>query len=123
MKELAVVLTIVMLFQLLLSLYQIKYYHRFMKQLVDKYQGTDGYHLVSEIVKKHIKSVIVVLVYDNQKEIVEAYSLRGLTIFSTFQAYEMVQGHQLTKHLSARLNMDKDKMRRQAMTRLMSRYT
>ena len=40
MRNLAIALTLVLLVQLLLTIYQVQYYQGFMKNLVKKYQDT-----------------------------------------------------------------------------------
>ena len=90
MANLAIALTLVLLVQLLLTVYQIQYYQKFMKDLVKKYQNTKDYQLVSEVVKSRFRSSIVALIYDQNKVIVEAYCLNGLTIFSRFQPFDQL---------------------------------
>lgn len=108
MGELAIVLTVVMLFQLILSIYQVQYYQKFMGQLVKKYQDTKDYQLLSEVNKSFFSSNIVTLIVDQNKTIVEAYYLNGMTIFSRFQVYSQLIGHILDKRLLALLPEKKD---------------
>lgn len=95
MGELAIVLTVVMLFQLVFSIYQVHYYQRFMRTMVAKYQDTTRYRLISEVNKTLFSSHVVVMVIDEVKEIQEAYVLKGMTIFSKFQPYQQLVGHRL----------------------------
>ncbi|MGT2749824.1 transcriptional regulator GutM [Streptococcus orisasini] len=99
MANLAIALTVIILFQLILSVYQIQYYQRFVKRLVANYQGTNHYRLVSEVVKSLIASTIVILVINEEKKIVEAYYLKGLTIFSKFTSFDKIIGEKLNEHL------------------------
>lgn len=62
MRNLVIALTLVLLVQLLLTIYQVQYYQGFMKSLVKKYQDTQNYQLVSEVVKSRFRSSIVALI-------------------------------------------------------------
>ncbi|MGT2923729.1 transcriptional regulator GutM [Streptococcus caviae] len=99
MANLAIALTVIILFQLILSLYQIQYYQRFVKNLVANYQGKNGYRLISEVVKSIIASTIVILIVNKEKRIVEAYYLKGLTVFSKFTLFDKIIGEELNNHL------------------------
>lgn len=111
MAKLAIVLTVILLFQLILSLYQVRYYQQFMSDLVEKYNHTSDYYLVSEVVKSRLSSNTLALIYDQNKIIVEAYYLSGMTIFSRFKPYDAIVGHSLNKQLLAIVHGDKMKER------------
>lgn len=107
MANLAIVMTVVVLFQLLLSLYQIRYYQGFMASLVKKYQKTEDYKLVSEVTKSSLSSKILVLIYDKEKVIVEAHYLNGISIFSKFKPCQELIGRRLDSRLLSLVKGDK----------------
>ncbi|MBF0777927.1 transcriptional regulator GutM [Streptococcus cuniculi] len=111
MAKLAIVLTVILLFQLILSLYQVRYYQQFMSDLVEKYKHTSDYYLVSEVVKSRLSSNTLALIHNKNKVIIEAYYLRGMTIFSKFKPCDAVVGHCLNKQLLAVVQGDKLKER------------
>ncbi|CQR23806.1 DNA-binding transcriptional activator GutM [Streptococcus varani] len=122
MANLAIVLTVVILFQLVLTIYQIQHYQKFMASLVRKYQNTNDYQLVSEVVKSRFFSSIVALIYDKDKVIVEAYYLNGMTIFSKFKPYSQLVGQVLDKGLSSNMDDSKAGARRKAVEILVEKY-
>lgn len=122
MANLAIVLTVVILFQLVLTIYQIQHYQKFMASLVRKYQNTNDYQLVSEVVKSRFFSSIVALIYDKDKFIVEAYYLNGMTIFSKFKPYNQLVGQVLDKGLSSNMDDSKTGARRKAVEILVEKY-
>lgn len=123
MANLAIALTLVLLLQFVLTIYQVQYYQKFMKDLVKKYQSTSDYHLVSEVVKSRFRSSIVVLVYDQNKVIVEAYYLNGLTIFSKFQPFEQLVGQVLQVGLLSVIGEEDKSARGRAVRGLVEKYT
>ncbi|MGT2910144.1 transcriptional regulator GutM [Streptococcus cameli] len=122
MGELAIVLTVVMLFQLILSIYQVQYYQNFMGTLVKKYQDTQDYQLISEVNKTLLSSNVVVVIMDKSKIIKEAYSLKGMTIFSKFQPYEQLIGHRLDEKLIPLVESNKKDGRVKAVQALIEKY-
>lgn len=122
MANLAIALTLVLLVQLLLTVYQIQYYQKFMKDLVKKYQNTKDYQLVSEVVKSRFRSSIVALIYDQNKVIVEAYCLNGLTIFSRFQPFDQLVGQVLDADLLSVIKGEEGSARGKAVRGLVEKY-
>ncbi len=122
MKNLAIALTLVLLVQLLLTIYQVQYYQGFMKSLVKKYQDTQNYQLVSEVVKSRFRSSIVALIYDQNKVIVEAYCLNGLTIFSRFQPFDQLVGQVLDANLLSVIKGEENSARGRAVRGLVEKY-
>ena len=122
MANLAIALTLVLLVQLLLTVYQIQYYQKFMKDLVKKYQNTKDYQLVSEVVKSRFRSSIVALIYDQNKVIVEAYCLNGLTIFSRFQPFDQLVGQVLNANLLSVIKGEENSAKGRAVRGLVEKY-
>lgn len=122
MRNLAIALTLVLLVQLLLTIYQVQYYQGFMKSLVKKYQDTQNYQLVSEVVKSRFRSSIVALIYDQNKVIVEAYCLNGLTIFSRFQPFDQLVGQVLDANLLSVIKGEENSARGRAVRGLVEKY-
>ena len=122
MRNLAIALTLVLLVQLLLTIYQVQYYQGFMKNLVKKYQDTQNYQLVSEVVKSRFRSSIVALIYDQNKVIVEAYCLNGLTIFSRFQPFDQLVGQVLDANLLSVIKGEENSARGRAVRGLVEKY-
>lgn len=122
MRNLAIALTLVLLVQLLLTIYQVQYYQGFMKSLVKKYQDTQNYQLVSEVVKSRFRSSIVALIYDQNKVIVEAYCLNGLTIFSRFQPFDQLVGQVLNANLLSVIKGEENSAKGRAVRGLVEKY-
>ena len=122
MRNLAIALTLVLLVQLLLTIYQVQYYQGFMKNLVKKYQDTQNYQLVSEVVKSRFRSSIVALIYDQNKVIVEAYCLNGLTIFSRFQPFDQLVGQVLNANLLSVIKGEENSAKVRAVRGLVEKY-
>ncbi|PTQ83968.1 glucitol operon activator protein GutM [Trichococcus patagoniensis] len=99
MEKIAVLASVIILLQLILSLYQVRYYNRFIKKLTKKYEGSHGYRLRTEVAKKYYSSVVIVVVLDEQHRIVECFSYSGLTIFSKFKIYDKYVGEKIDNHL------------------------
>ena len=106
MERIAVLASVIILIQLILSLYQVRYYNRFIKKLAKKYEGSHGYRLRTEVAKKYYSSVVVVMVLDDQQMIVESFAYSGLTIFSKFKEFEGYIGKKIDTDL---LNVIKEK--------------
>lgn len=106
MEKIVVLASVIILLQLILSLYQVRYYNRFIKQLAKKYEGSHGYRLRTEVAKKYYASVVVVVVVDDQQVIVESFAYSGLTIFSKFKEFEGYIGKKIDADL---LNVIKQK--------------
>ena len=122
MRNLAIALTLVLLVQLLLTIYQVQYYQGFMKSLVKKYQDTQNYQLVSEVVKSRFRSSIVALIYDQNKVIVEAYCLNGSTIFSRFQPFDQLVGQVLDANLLSVIKGEENSAKGRAVRGLVEKY-
>lgn len=122
MRNPAIALTLVLLVQLLLTIYQVQYYQGFMKNLVKKYQDTQNYQLVSEVVKSRFRSSIVALIYDQNKVIVEAYCLNGLTIFSRFQPFDQLVGQVLNANLLSVIKGEENSAKGRAVRGLVEKY-
>lgn len=122
MRNLAIALTLVLLVQLLLTIYQVQYYQGFMKNLVKKYQDTQNYQLVSEVVKSRFRSSIVALIYDQNKVIVEAYCLNGLTIFSRFKPFDQLVGQVLNANLLSVIKGEENSAKGRAVRGLVEKY-
>lgn len=122
MRNLVIALTLVLLVQLLLTIYQVQYYQGFMKNLVKKYQDTQNYQLVSEVVKSRFRSSIVALIYDQNKVIVEAYCLNGLTIFSRFKPFDQLVGQVLNANLLSVIKGEENSAKGRAVRGLVEKY-
>lgn len=122
LTNLAIVMTVVILFQFLFSFLQVRYYQTFMSNLVKKYNRKKGYTLASEIIKTYFFSQIVVIVFNAEKEINEAYYMGGFTIFSTFKPYPEVVGYCLDQSLSGVIANEKNETKVKALNSLIKKY-
>lgn len=122
MANLAIALTVVILLQLVLTLYQVQNYQKFMASLVKKYQDTTDYQLVSEVVKSKLFSHVVTLIFDKNKMIVEAYYLNGMTIFSKFQPYNQLVGYRLDEDLLTIVESENQSTRGKAVRALVEKH-
>lgn len=85
MESIVSLLILIVVLQLVLSLVQIRYYDTFIRKLVMKYKNSEGNKLTIKKGNSKLKSVIVVLVINENKKIVEAYEFNGNLIFSKFK--------------------------------------
>ncbi|AXQ77825.1 hypothetical protein DDV21_001440 [Streptococcus chenjunshii] len=122
MANLAIILTLIIFLQLIFSLYQLQYYQRFMRQLIDKYQDRPNCRLVSEIIKTGLSSHVLVVVYDGEKRITEAYYLDGIMIFSRFKPYDAIVGLPLDEHSVAIAEAEKQTAKTRALANLVAKY-
>ncbi len=85
MVKIAIIFTTILAIQSLLTIYQIRYYSRFLRNLTRKYSGNKGYTLRTEVYKKKLSSIIVAVVCDELDRVVEMYFYQGSTFFSKFK--------------------------------------
>lgn len=122
MDKLVIMLTLAILCQLVFSLHQIAYYKRFMCRLIRKYQGQQGYRLLSEVSKKVFASAVAVIVVDERKRIIEAYCLTGMTIFSRFKPCQSLTGQLLSPRLLSSIADFGKSIRGDAFRKLLAKY-
>ncbi|MEX2785300.1 transcriptional regulator GutM [Streptococcus sp. H49] len=122
MANLVIILTLVILLQLIFSLYQLRYYQRFMRRLLDKYQDRPGFRLVSEIIKTGLSSHVLVVIYNGEKKISEAYYLDGVMVFSRFKPYDAIVGLSLDECLAAVAEAKKQTAKTRALANLVTKY-
>ena len=99
MQGIVVLGTLIVVLQGIFSLFQIRYYQRFVKQLIQRYKNKSGYQLNTEVAKNWYSSVVLVVVTNTQGKIIEAYTYSGLTIFSRFTSCEALVGEQTSQEL------------------------
>lgn len=121
MEKVAVLASVIILLQLLLSLYQVRYYNRFIQKLAKKYKGSNGYRLSTEVAKKYYSSVVIVVILDDQKKIVEAFSYSGLTIFSKFKEIHECIGNKLDAELLSVIKGQKSDLKAKAFEALINK--
>lgn len=61
MQGIVVLGTLIVVLQGIFSLFQIRYYQCFVKQLVQRYKNKSGYQLNTEVAKNWYSSVVLVL--------------------------------------------------------------
>lgn len=118
MDKLAVLATLIILLQSLLSLHQIKYYNQFLFRLAKKYEQTEGYTLSTEIEKNILRSAVVAVVVDQENRIQEYYSYSGLTIFSTFKPSEVFHGRLLDQELLNEISNKRSSLKMKALKKI-----
>jgi len=121
MKGIAVLGTLIILFQMIFSFYQIRYYNRFIRDIVKRYENKPNYRLDTEIVKKTLGSLVIVVVTDIDSTIVESYYYHGFTIFSKFREFKEINGRTLNKYLSSYLENRQTKLKRKAIEQLVNK--
>lgn len=99
---------IIVVVQMVFSIYQIRYYDKFIRSLVKKYTQKQGYALNTDTAKNLFKQVMVVVVANANNEIIEAHELSGNTIFSKFQPIRELEGRQINEDLIR--DFEKEKM-------------
>ncbi|PXW86709.1 glucitol operon activator protein GutM [Streptohalobacillus salinus] len=110
MKELAILATVIIFFQFLLSLYQIQYYNKFLKTLVKKYSADSGYTLVTDVTKRKVRSVVLAIVFDQEDQIIEAYYFDGSSIFSKFKTIKLLERQYISEALILKTKSIKSKL-------------
>lgn len=118
MQSVAITTTVIILLQTIFSLYQIRYYNRFIVKLTKKYSTRNGYRLRIETEKKLISSIVVIIVTDNKNMIVESYFYKGLTILSKFKEYLFLINKTIDNELIHQLKQEKSKIKRNAFEKL-----
>lgn len=121
MKGIAILGTLIILFQTIFSFYQIRYYNHFIKSIVKRYEDKPNYRLDTEIVKKAFGSMVVVVITDADSTIVESYYYRGFTIFSKFREFKEINGQKLNKYLLTHLENKQPKLKRKAIEQLVNK--
>ena len=121
MKELAALATAIILLQLVFSLYQVKYYNRFLKQLAHKYSNYVGYSLDTEVSKSMFSSAVVAVISDNQNKIEEAYYYKGTTIFSKFKRINEFDHQYLDQALLEKIQSSKPTLMTKAFIKLINK--
>ncbi|MCA6775370.1 transcriptional regulator GutM [Enterococcus mundtii] len=111
MQGLIIIATLIIACQVFLSLYQIRYYNRFMRNLVNRFDNCSGYTLNTEIEKNWYSSVVLVVITDSHDLIIEAYVYSGLTIFSRFKAYESLKGKTISQDLKEEFDHKKSSLK------------
>lgn len=99
MEALIAVAIFVIVIQLFFSLFQMKYYEKFVKAIAKRYENTSGFNLYTESASKLFSKSIVVLVTNRDQHIVEAYEYSGLTVLSKFKELKNLIGKELNKQL------------------------
>lgn len=112
---------IIIILQMGLSVYQLRYYDKFIRQLVQKYNNTKGFELKTERSKNLLRTVIVVVVLDEGNIIVEAYEFKGNTIFSKFKPIEDILNIRIDIKFIKRLENEKNSLRNQALLKLLNK--
>ena len=74
------------------------------------------------MVKSRFRSSIVALIYDQNKVIVEAYCLNGLTIFSRFQPFDQLVGQVLNANLLSVIKGEENSAKGRAVRGLVEKY-
>lgn len=119
MIEAVVALAIIIVaVQMVFSIYQVRYYDKFIRSLVKKYAQNQGYALNTETAKSLFKQVMAVVVVDENNEIVEAHEFKGNTIFSKFQPIKELEGRQINEDLIRDFEKEKMTLTDQALVKI-----
>lgn len=121
MEKIVVLATLIILCQLLLSLYQINYYNRFIRNLTRRYEKQAGYYLQTNVAKNIYSSLVIAVVTNEQNEIVEAYVYSGLTIFSNFKPCKEIEGKYLSRECLKYLSEKENSLKRKAFENLVNK--
>lgn len=121
MKSLAVLGTLIVLFQAVFSFYQIKYYNYFIRNIIRKHENKTDYRLDTEIVKKMFGSMVILVVTDKDNVVIESFYYRGFTVFSKFRKFNELNGRKLNKYVLTHIGSEKSKLKRQAIERLINK--
>lgn len=121
MRGLAALATVIILLQLVFSLYQVNYYNRFLKKLAQKYSDSVGYSLDTEVSKNMFSSGVVAIISDEQNKIQEAYYYKGITIFSKFKRIEQLEKCYLDQALFDEIVASKETLLTKALIKLIEK--
>lgn len=121
MRGLTILGTLIIVAQVLLSLYQIRYYNAFMNKLIKRYDTCPGYTLTTEVEKNCISSVVLVVITDSQDTIIEAYIYAGLTIFSQFKPCDVLTGKTISQNLKNEIAKEKPTLKQRAIHSFLSK--
>lgn len=121
MEGLAVLATVIMLLQLVFSLYQVNYYNRFLKKLMHRYSNSSGYQLNTEIEKNIFSSVVVAMITNQENQIVEVYYYKGLTIFSKFKPLDTLKSKYISEELYQQIIGSKNDLINKALKKLLDK--
>lgn len=121
MNGIAALATVIILLQSVFSLYQVRYYNRFVRNLANQYNGTKGYKLTTEVAKHLFTSVVVAVITDEKGVIIELYFYSGLTIFSRFKRFNKFDGEKLDTKLISQIEQEKSKLKKKAFKQLINK--
>lgn len=121
MEAIVALAIIVVILQMGLSVYQLRYYDKFIRQLVQKYANSKGYELKTETSSNMLKTVIVAIIFNDNNIIVEAYEFKGNTIFSKFKPMEELVGIEVNEAFIKELEGKKDSLKNKALLKLLNK--
>lgn len=121
MNAIAALATVIILLQLIFSLYQVRYYNRFVRHLASKYNGVTGYTLTTDVAKHLLASVVVAVITDENGVIIELYFYSGLTIFSRFKRFENFDDEKLDTKLISQMEQEKSKLKKKVFKQLVNK--
>ncbi|WP_282920251.1 transcriptional regulator GutM [Ignavigranum ruoffiae] len=93
-KPIIIIVLFMMFLQTLLSIYQIKYYEKFVKEIAKKYSSRENY-LYTEMSSNKFNRLIVVIVIDEHRIVIDAYKFHGKFWFSKFVQIPEIIGLEL----------------------------
>jgi len=119
MNNLAIIVTVLLIFQMAFSFLQVRYYSGFIRKIAKKFASKKGYALKTQVAKNIFKSTIILVVVNEDNKIVEVYEYAGLTVFSKFKERREYVGQMLDRSLLALLDEKKtSKLKRNAFEKL-----
>lgn len=92
MQILLIVLFFLMIAQSLTSIFQVKYYQKFVNNTMNKYQGNSSYEFYTEVSKGKILKTIVAVVVDSNGKIISCHVCKGFTVFARFKETQEYRG-------------------------------
>lgn len=121
MEAIVALAIIVVVIQMGLSVYQLRYYDKFIRQLVQKYANSKGYELKTETSSNMLKTVIVAVIFDDNNIIIEAHEIKGNTIFSKFKPMKKLVNIEVNEALINELEIKKKNLQNKALLKLLNK--
>jgi len=121
MSNFAVLATVLLVIQMLLSFLQVRYYSGFVRKIAKKFANQSGCTLKTQVAKGILKSTIILVVTDQEDKIVEVYEYAGMTVLSRFKRKDEFIGQILNHQFLSQLDPKRvSKQRRNAFEKLVT---
>lgn len=121
MEAVVALAILIVILQISLSLFQMKYYEKFLRELVKKYAKSEGYELDTSISKGIFNTAIVAVVSDESHKIIEAYEYKGKTLFSKFKKKTSIINKTIDQDLIQDITLLGDSLSNKALLKLFNK--